>query len=200
MPKEQVSPYETRFALPVELREEDDGKTVKVVGYAAVFDQRAEIGEWFIEIFKRGAFAESLKEDDVVFLLDHQGLPLARTRSGTLKLSEDSHGLKVESELDMSDPDTQRLQAKMKRGDMDKMSIAFRALKQEWDDEAEPPVRTISKAQLFDVSAVTFPAYEGTEIALRSLDKARKTRNFNAVQRRLRMKMNLDLRRKSVEA
>lgn len=163
---------ERRSGIPAEVRADDDG--VKVSGYAAVFNQETDIGGYFREIILPGAFRKALADSDVTFLINHRDLPLARTRSGTLKLSEDNHGLKVESELDGSDPDVARIVPKMKRGDLDKMSFGFRAVKQRWDDTQEPPLRTIEEAELFDVSIVTDPAYEGTEIGLRSLEKVRK--------------------------
>lgn len=185
---------EVRGGIPAEIRADDAG--IKVSGYAAVFNQETDIGGMFREVIAPGAFKAAIKRDDVVFLINHEGLPLARTRSGTLKLTEDDHGLRIETELDADDPDVKSIVGKMKRGDLDKMSFAFRATKQEWDDTQEPPIRTVNEAELFDVSIVTSPAYDGTSIALRSLDDARKevkTKNFNAAAKRLRMKANLDL-------
>jgi HK97 family phage prohead protease len=148
-----------------------DGDSVTVEGYAAVFDQETNVGGMFVEVIKRGAFSDAVGRDDVVFLINHEGLPLARTRAGTLDLTEDSHGLKVRTSLDTSDPDVARIVPKMRRGDLDKMSFAFRADPggQDWDDSGDIPKRTIRKASLFDVSIVTDPQYSGTEIGLRAL-------------------------------
>jgi HK97 family phage prohead protease len=162
---------ERRYGVPVEVRADAAG--VKVSGYAAVFSQATDIGGMFREVIEPGAFADAIGRDDVVFLINHEGLPLARTRSGTLVISEDSHGLKMETALDPEDPDVKSIVGKMKRGDLDKMSFAFRADVQEWDDTQDPPLRTIKKASLYDVSIVTTPAYDGTEIGLRSLEAAR---------------------------
>ena len=185
--------FEVRSAN-AEFRMDDD--QIKVQGYAAVFNQETNIGDWFIEVFERGAFKNAIKDDDIAFLVNHTGLPLARSKSGTLVLSEDDHGLNIESDLDPSDPDVMQIVPKMKRGDLDKMSIAFRATKETWDDTGEIPKRIVHEAELLDVSIVTKPAYDGTEIGLRSLEKHRKnsdkSKNFNNAARRLRMKMNLD--------
>ena len=162
---------EIRAGLPVEIRA--DGDAIKVAGYAAVFNEEADIGGMFREKIAPGAFTEAVGRDDVVFLVNHEGLPLARTRSGTLKLSEDDRGLYMETELDASDPDVAQIVPKMKRGDMDKMSFAFIATRQEWDETGDIPVRTVSEAELFDVSIVNTPAYAGTEIGLRSLQESR---------------------------
>jgi len=78
-------------AQPFELRADDDA--IRVAGYAAVFGEEADIGGYFTEVIERGAFANAIERgDDVVFLVNHDGLPLARTRSGTLRLSEDERG------------------------------------------------------------------------------------------------------------
>lgn len=178
--------------LPAEIRADDDGVTVE--GYAAVFDEETDIGGFFVERIERGAFKDAIGRDDVVFLINHQGLPLARTRSGTLELSEDDHGLKIRTVLDAGDPDVARIVGKMQRGDLDKMSFAFWAERQEWDETGDVPVRTIKEARLHDVSIVTTPAYEGTEIGLRSLEAAQKElrqQNFSAARTRLRMKRDL---------
>jgi HK97 family phage prohead protease len=182
--------YEFRAGAPAKI--EADGDTVKVTGYAAVFNQQADIAGMFREQIAPGAFAKAVKRDDVVFLINHEGLPLARTRSGTLKLSEDEHGLKIETELDLTDPDVNSIVPKMKRGDLDKMSFGFIPVKQEWDDSGDIPLRTIVEASLFDVSIVTNPAYEGTEIGLRCLQDFRNEQHSSAhVAARMRMKLAL---------
>ena len=189
---------EIRGGLPAEIRAEDD--TVKVSGYAAVFNQPADIGGLFQEIIHPGAFRAAIGRDDISFLINHAGLPLARSRSGsgTLILAEDSHGLRIESALESADPDVARIVPKMRRGDLDKMSFAFRATRQEWIETGEIPIRNVYEVMLFDVSIVNDPAYGGTVIGLRSLEKhrdaLRKAQNFHAAASRLRMKMNLALK------
>lgn len=179
---------EIRSGIPVEIRADEKG--LKVEGYAAVFGQETEIGGFFREVIEKGAFSEAIGRDDVVFLINHDGLPLARTRSGTLRLSEDDHGLKIETMLDPEDPDVKSISGKMKRGDLDKMSFAFFPEVQEWDESGDLPLRTIKRASLHDVSIVTTPAYDGTEIALRSLAASRNARE-SAQEFRLRMKRKL---------
>ncbi len=179
--------------LPAEVRADDDGG-ILVEGYAAVFNEETDIGGVFRERIEGGAFSEAIDRDDVVFLINHDGLPLARTRSGTLTLSEDERGLKMSTRLEADDPDVARIVGKMKRGDLDKMSFAFWPDVQEWDDSGDVPLRTIKKASLHDVSIVTTPAYDGTEIGLRSLEAMRKEQakqNFSAARLRLRMKRDL---------
>lgn len=162
---------ETRAGAPVEIRDDDTG--VRVAGHAAVFDEWADIGGYFLERVAPGAFDGRLG-DDVQFLVNHAGLPLARTTSGTLALSIDARGLKMETTLDPEDPDAARIVPKLRRGDLSKMSFAFEVEKEEWDDSGEIPKRTITKfKRLHDVAVVNVPAYGGTEIGLRSLEEFR---------------------------
>ena len=176
---------------PVELRQEDNGP-IRVAGYAAVFNQETNIGGYFTETIAPGAFTSALdRGDDVVLLVNHDGLPLARTRSGTLKLTQDDRGLYIESELDPSDPDVRAIVPKMKRGDLDKMSFAFIPTRQTWDESGDMPKRMIEDLQLYDVAIVTTPAYDGTEIGLRALEKHRKEQSTGQAARRMRMKARL---------
>ena len=166
----------------------DDGE-IRVSGYAAVFGEETNIGGMFTEVIERGAFKNAIaRQDDVVFLINHDGLPLARTRSGTLKLIEDERGLYMEASLDGEDPDVRSIVPKMKRGDLDKMSFAFIPERQAWDDSGKMPKRMIQDVRLYDVSIVTTPAYDGTAIGLRSLEKHRESQKRSQAARRLRMK------------
>jgi HK97 family phage prohead protease len=148
----------------LELRAESDGNTI--VGYAAIWDSPSEPMP-FTEYVKRGAFSKTLNDGaDVRLLVDHEGVPLARTKSGTMTLVEDERGLRMEAELDPSNPDAARIMSAMKRGDLSQMSFAFRTVKDNWNNDRS--VRELREVQLFDVSVVTFPAYEETVAELRS--------------------------------
>jgi uncharacterized protein len=147
----------------LEVRAEGNGNTL--VGYAALFDSPSEPMP-FIEYVKRGAFSKTLNDGaDVRLLIDHEGVPLARSKSGTLALEEDERGLRVEAELDPMNPDAARIMSAMKRGDLSQMSFAFRTIKDNWNTDRS--VRELREVQLFDVSVVTFPAYEETVAELR---------------------------------
>jgi uncharacterized protein len=148
----------------LEMRAEGDSNTL--VGYAAVFDAPSEPMP-FTEFVRKGAFAKTLNDGaDVRLLIDHEGVPLARTKSGTLMLEEDDHGLRVEASLDPLNPDAQRIISAMKRGDLSQMSFAFRTVKDSFNSDRT--VRELKEVQLFDVSVVTYPAYEDTIVSLRS--------------------------------
>lgn len=148
----------------MEVRSSNDGTVLE--GYAAVFDSPSEPLPW-TEFVKRGAFSKTLKDGaDVRLLIDHEGIPLARTRSGTLSLEEDERGLRVEAELDPTNPDAARVISAMRRGDMNQMSFAFRTIKDSWSNDRQS--RELREVQLYDVSVVTFPAYEQTVAELRN--------------------------------
>ena len=153
-----------------EIRATDGAKPI-LEGHAAVFNQRShDIG--FREIIMPGAFTDAIATDDVKFLINHRGLPLARTKSGTLRLSEDQKGLSFRAELDADDPDARRLLPKVKRGDISEMSFAFAVKDRNKDqkitfDNGEM-VRALLKVSLYDVSAVNDPAYPGTYLNARS--------------------------------
>ena len=156
--------------------ENDEKESRKMVGHAAVFGEVAEIGGWFREQIEPGAFKASAKKDDVRALFNHdENYVLGRNTAGTLKMSEDSRGLKVT----IDPPDTQfarDLGVSIERGDISQMSFAFQVLEEEWirGEKKELDLRKIKKVRLFDVSPVTFPAYDGTDIGLRSHQEWRK--------------------------
>lgn len=158
---------------PVEFRADDTGK-LTVVGYAAVFGDVANIGGWFQEVVARGAFVTTLQTADVRAYFDHDtGRVLGRLSAGTLRLQEDDKGLRVEIDL----PDTtdgRDVKTLVERGDVSGMSFRFEAVRQEWDETVDPPKRTLLEVRLGEVSIVSEPAYDGTSVALRSLDEARK--------------------------
>jgi HK97 family phage prohead protease len=133
-----------------------------IVGYASVFDSVADIG-WFREVVQPGAFAKAILRDDVRALINHdRGLVLGRNKAGTLRMTEDARGLRCEIDV----PDTQYardLMVSMDRGDITQMSFGFEAVVETWDDSGEAPLRTLVEVGLFDVSVVTYPAYEDTE-------------------------------------
>lgn len=158
--------YAHRFGGEVR-QVEDSADAFVLTGLAAVFNQWAEIGP-FRERIAPGAFREALKTSDVRLLVNHAGLPFARTTSGTMDLRETDKGLEMEARLSKADPEVRALVPKIERGDLSQFSFAFDvgSAGQSWDGDE----RTISQfSELFDVSLVTFPAFEATKVtALRS--------------------------------
>ena len=149
----------------IETREADDG-AMRLSGYAAVFND-SSVPLPFSERIAPGAFRKTLSETpDVRLLINHEGLPLARTKNGTLELSEDEVGLRFDADL----PDTTEardLWTLIQRGDVDQMSFAFRVIRQKWN--ADRTERTLTEVSLADgdVSVVTYPAYPTTTVEAR---------------------------------
>ena len=156
----------------VEERKDNDNNTLLFTGYASVFDKAYGVRDSkgvYEETIKQGAFKKTLQEqDDVRFLVNHDGIPLARTSSGTLELEEDDYGLFVRAELDPSNPTVAEVASAMKRGDLNEMSFAFQAIKDEFDASGQN--RSVNEARLFDVSVVTYPANPWAGAKLRGLD------------------------------
>ena len=145
-----------------EVREEPDG-TTGLRGYAAVFDAPAHG-----EVVRSSAFNRSLAEGAVVELLfDHDGIPMASTRGGTMSLSVDERGLVVDvPSLDMESPYVKSIVSALKRQDLQKMSFAFFTREDNYDPETM--TRELTDVELVDVSVVTRPWYDATTVALKS--------------------------------
>lgn len=166
--KTETTKKELRFGKGITLETRADGGS-KIVGYAAVFNSEIDFGP-FSESIKPGAFSRSLKESpDVRALLDHDtGMIIARTNAGNLTLSEDNHGLKVEmSPIDTEDG--RKALEWVRSGVVDGMSFGFIPQSVEWSARGnDKSHRTITEAQLFEVSLVAFPAYPATSASIRS--------------------------------
>lgn len=133
-----------------------------LTGYASVFDVEAHG-----EVVRPTAFNKTLADGaDVRLLVNHDGVPLARTKSKTLRLSVDETGLRVDADLDTSNPTVAELASAMGRGDIDQMSFAFVPVTERWDDETG--LRELLEVKLRDVSVVTYPWYEDTTAELNS--------------------------------
>ena len=145
-------------------------------GHAAVFDEWTDIGGMFLERIAPGAF-EGRLGDDVPFLVNHDGIPLARTSAGTMDLALDERGLVMSARISGKSPLAQDVLVAIERGDLSKMSFAFTVAKEEWDETGEIPRRSILQiGRLYDVAVVTDPAYGGTDIGFRSLEDFRAER------------------------
>lgn len=156
------------YSAEIEIRSEEGQEKPKIRGHAALFNERAGDPAVFVEQIAPGAFKKSIKKDDVRALWNHNpDYVLGRNKSKTLTLSEDEKGLAIE----IDPPDTQwarDLMTSISRGDISQMSFGFRVLKQKWEKEDGVDVRTLQEVELWDVSPVTYPFYEGTDVALRS--------------------------------
>ncbi|MED4701619.1 HK97 family phage prohead protease [Lysinibacillus capsici] len=153
----------------LQTRSQGDSESNVIEGYAAVFNSPTNIWGMFTEIIAPGAFADAIaSNDDIRALFNHDwNNVLGRTKSGTLRLSEDARGLKFEVDL----PNTtlaRDLSESLRRGDISQCSFGFVPTSETWDYEPEIPVRTINTVELHEISVVSIPAYEDTEVSLRS--------------------------------
>ena len=160
------------FSMP-DLRAVPEGSVID--GHAAVFGQRVSIGNWFYEVIERGAF-DKTDFRDVLFCINHdmRRIPLARSRNNnqnsTLQLSVDDKGLAIKATLDVErNAEAKALYSAVDRGDMGGMSFMFRVNGEFWKDlDSDMPTRHITDiARVIEVTAASFPAYDGTDINAR---------------------------------
>lgn len=169
-----------------EFRAVTDNDEKIVEGHAAVFEQKVDIGGFFFEVIDRNAFSEDSLQDVVLYVNhDFNQIPLARSRrndgNSTMTLSIDDIGLAISAKLDIeNNPTARALYSSVSRGDIKGMSFSFRVEDEEWQNlDSEMPTRRIKKiSRVYEVSAVSYPAYEGTDISARAqgtLENARKS-------------------------
>lgn len=184
------------FAASPEVRAKADQEGVKrIEGYAALYNVETDLG-WFIERIAPGAFDEVV-QDDVRALFNHDpNYVLARSVNGqgTLRLKLDESGLMYEFDVDQEFSNHVNLAKSIERGDVTQSSFAFTILKDEWtyNREQDKDVRTILKVKrLYDVSPVTYPAYESTTVSARDIASAQ--------ERIARWKMSASARQRQLD-
>lgn len=168
-----------------EVRAEETEQGSIITGRPIVYNSRTDLG-WYDEIIEAGALSKT-DLTDVRFLVNHDAskIPLARSRrnngNSTMKLTVDDVGMSIRVTLDTeNNSEARALYSAVRRGDISGMSFMFGIDDEEWENlESEHPTRRIRAiSTVVEVSAVTFPAYESTEINARSkeaLDNARST-------------------------
>lgn len=173
----KINKTETReLTGKIELRENGEGKRM-LTGYAVKWEKKSKVLGFlrkFREQFKKGAFTESLEKDDQLFLWSHDpSKVLGRTKNGTLRLEEDDIGLRFELDLPNTTLGNDAYET-IKRGDVDGVSFGFKVEADEIQDaDDDLPLRTVTKARLFEVSVVAFPAYPDSEVSARGFDRIR---------------------------
>lgn len=171
----------------VERRATEDGQ-IRLTGQPIVFNQKTDIGGWFSEEIAPEAIDDSVLRD-VCFLVNHDfsGIPLARSRNNNansnLRFTKTDAAVDMETDLDPRNPKAVELDSAIERGDIQGMSFAFIVDGEVWSNlDSDYPNRRITHiSEIFEVSAVTWPAYEGTSIqserslesSLESLKRAR---------------------------
>lgn len=172
------------YSFEIRAEETEDGERI-ITGRPIVYNSRTDLG-WFDEIIEGGALDEA-DLTDIRFLVNHnrEMIPLARSRrnngNSTMKLTPDFQGLMLDFvKLDVENNSTSRaLYSAVERGDITGMSFMFSVDDEEWEDlESDHPTRHIKKiGSVVEISAVTFPAYESTEIYARSKEALENARS-----------------------
>ena len=166
------------FTFEVRAEENDEHGTF-LEGRPIVYESKTDLG-WYDEIIERGAL-DGADLKDVRFLVNHNTdmIPLARSRNNnensTMQMEVDDMGMRIRVDLDTeNNSEAKALYSAVKRGDVSGMSFMFAVDGDRWDDiDTDHPTRTITKfSKIFEVSAVTFPAYEATSISARGLSDA----------------------------
>ena len=160
-------------SIPQNFQTRADGDDLYIEGYFAVFNSPYVLWEGAEEIVKPGAFADTLS-GDIRCLIDHDTrLVLGRTTVSTLTLREDERGLWGQVKINRDDVDAMNLYARVQRGDVDQCSFGFNIDKEAFVDLGGGKCRwEIERVTLFEVSIVTFPAYEETAVKARHADLA----------------------------
>jgi uncharacterized protein len=157
----------------IEIREDEDGNRT-LSGYAVKWEKKSVVMGYyrkFREQFRQGAFTESLQKEDQRFLWSHDtSKVLGRTKNNTLRLMEDSIGLRFELDLPKTTLGSDTFET-IKRGDVDGVSFGFNMISEDIEEpDDDLMLRTVTKAKLLEVSAVAFPAYPDSEVSARGYD------------------------------
>lgn len=154
---------------------QEENQKPKIAGHAAMFDKLSEPLFGFREKISPGAFAGTIKKDDVRALFNHDpNYVLGRNKAKTLRLKEDDLGLYIE--IDPPEASWAKdLIESIRRGDISQMSFGFITMKDEWEHfKNKESIRTLVEVKLFDVSPVTYPAYPETSVKVRDYVNALK--------------------------
>ena len=181
--------YQVRSAKSGFETREAEGE-MYISGHVAVFNSEYEMWPGAVEVIADTAFEEALS-DDIRCLIDHETrLVIGRNKSGTLTLKVDARGLWGEVKINSNDQDAVNLYERVKRGDVDQCSFGFDILDEEFVDCGDYVKWIIRKVKLYEVSVVTFPAYEETSVSARKkqLEKIKK-RSIEAWQQRTLKKL-----------
>lgn len=156
-------------AIPQTFSTREDGEEMIIEGYFAVYNSDYEIWEGASESFAPGAFTDSMG-NDIRALINHDTtLVLGRVKNHTLELREDDHGIWGKVTINPNDQAAVDLYNRVKRGDVDGCSIGFDIQEEVTENRSDGSIHwTISRAELYEVSACTFPAYEETNISARA--------------------------------
>lgn len=155
-----------------DLKTRAEGETERYIeGYFAVFEQETELWPGCSEKIARSAFDNSLKNNDIRCLFNHNSdFVLGRSGSKTLELKADAHGLYGKVSINQNDSQAMDVYARVERGDISGCSFGFYPVSEEYTDKGDSTLWTVLEADTHEVSVCTFPAYPQTEIQARKRD------------------------------
>ena len=185
MPDKRMCYRQTR-SVPVSFQTRNDDTGPVIAGYFAVFNNPTELWPGCIEQIAPGAFSSSLN-GDVRALIDHDTrLVIGRTVAGTLSLREDSTGLYGEIKINEHDSDAMNLYARVQRGDVSQCSFGFDIVAEDYvvSPDGQTCTWTIRDVKLYEVSVVTFPAYNATSVSARDADSAASLKSVRLERRK----------------
>ena len=186
-----------------EIRAEESEKDYRVTGYASTFEPYLMFEDEGVQYFERIAPTafDDADMSDVVFLRDHAGRVLARTKNDALRLSTDQHGLLTDTDLGLTEA-SREMYEDISTGNYTQMSFSFVVARdgEHFEDSDQKVTRVIDRiAKVYDVSAVAFPANPGTDIGVSYRDlfngeiERRKAERLKAINERERLKLKLRL-------
>jgi HK97 family phage prohead protease len=175
--------FERRAWAECRAEASDNGR--KIRGYAIKFNSDSVDLGGFREQIAPEAVDRTLNEGlDVRALVDHDtSKVIGRTRAGTLLLRKDQQGLRIEVEPDQEISYARDIMRAVARGDVSGMSFGFRVVADDWNYDGKVPMRTVTDMRISEVSIVTFPAYQATDVqvAQRSLQAFQQTHKGNRI-------------------
>lgn len=158
-------------SIPTDFKIRENGEDIFIEGYFAVFNTRYEMWEGAAETVLKGAFTDTLGEDVRALINHNTDFVLGRTKVGTLELTEDDIGLFGRIKINKNDSDAMNLYARVQRGDVNQCSFGFDIIDETYKTDAQGNVLwELRKVKLYEVSVVTFPAYEETIVQARKND------------------------------
>ncbi len=185
-----IKTREMYFKTDFQVRQQDDDRYIE--GYFIRFNEETELWEGIYEQVSPDAINNSLKNNDIRALFDHQtSLVLGRTGNKTLTLKKDNTGLYGVVEINQNDKQAMDILARIERGDINSCSFGFNVISEEITDRDDgTTLFTLKEIDLKEVSVVAFPAYDGTSIQARKKDiKQHKERQLEVKKNKLKERL-----------
>lgn len=182
--------HKAYFRSEFKTREENEDKYIE--GYFVVFEQETQLWGDCYEKIARGAFENSLRNNDIRCLFNHDsGFVLGRNKNKTLELKEDTYGLWGKVKINSNDSQAMDVYARVERGDISGCSFGFYPTKESYEEKEDRTVWTVEETDTFEVSVCTFPAYPQTEIQARQKEFL-ENKNRKIQERKSELKKKLE--------